>query len=559
MEVQFTVSDFLKMNLDELYDHLVTLAMYDPNASATISELKKSERYHSSYEFRVMVDFAKLMQIRYVEPSKALEIIVDLMDLIERASALEMWQIVATSWNYMGATYMRVAIHVKAVECFSHAIRVETEHGLFKISSVAYLNAVKIISEVEDADQVLNYLDRALILLEEHKDEIPRFWTHYFNIHAWYVELLLRKRWYKSQEQVKFYFDRLMSVPEDQVPLPIKTMNVVAEFYYAFFFYDEEAFEEVFQRQKSLLHSRDSVILYHQAIGLCKELGRDPERYIKEIIEVEETGVSHIPFVNTYTYRVLMEFYKDKGNEEKLKEMQIKFIDNVEKYLEELSDQHIHSLRTVEQLVLGKDYRTADNAESVEFRLMAEETLKIKRELEEKNAILARISSMDGLTQISSRRDFEERFREMLVQAKRRKTSVAVFMVDIDYFKKYNDTYGHLEGDEVLKRVARVFHDCLDSAGALSARFGGEEFIGAGSHLTLEQVEEIAQGICSRIRGLGIEHSGSPENTVTVSVGVVFSKVADLEMKSDLMKLADECLYEAKNTGKDRFVLKVIG
>lgn len=558
MEVQFTVSDFLKMNFDELYDHLISFAMYIPDSDHVLSELKESERYQSSYEFRVMVDLAKLLAIRYVEPSKALEIIVDLMDLIERASALEMWQIVATSWNYMGAMYTKIAIHVKAVECFSHAIRVEVEHGLFKISAVAYLNAVKIISEVEDAEQVLNYLDRALDLLEDHKDEIPRFWTHYFNIHAWYVELLLRKRWYKSQEQVKFYFDRLMSVPEDKVPLPIKTMNVVAEFYYAFFFYDEEAFEEVFRRQKSLLRPLDGLILYHQAIGLCKELGRDSERYIKEIIEIEESGAFHIPFVNTYTYRVLMEYYKDKGNEKKLNEMRIKFIDNVEKYLEELSEQHIHSLRTVEQLVLGKDYRTANNVKSVEFRLMAEETLKIKRELEEKNAILARISSMDGLTQISSRRDFEERFREMLLQAKRRKASVAVFMVDIDYFKKYNDTYGHLEGDEVLKRVASVFRDCLDSAGALSARFGGEEFIGAGSDLAWKQVEEIAQGICDRIRGLGIEHSASPLNTVTVSVGVVFSEVANPEMKSELMKFADECLYEAKNAGKDRFVLKAI-
>lgn len=181
--------------------------------------------------------------------------------------------------------------------------------------------------------------------------------------------------------------------------------------------------------------------------------------------------------------------------------------------------------------------------------------LETQKKLEQANKRLERISSMDGLTQISSRRDFEIRFLDLIHSAKKRNSTVSVFMLDIDNFKLYNDTYGHLEGDEALKKVAHVFRLNIDKVGGLSARFGGEEFIGACEGLDEAACEQLGFRICSDVFGMGIENRLTTQGILTVSIGVVVTKNLDPSIKSEIMRMSDMALYQAKNTGKNKVVV----
>ncbi|MDO4754160.1 MAG: sensor domain-containing diguanylate cyclase, partial [Bacillota bacterium] len=172
------------------------------------------------------------------------------------------------------------------------------------------------------------------------------------------------------------------------------------------------------------------------------------------------------------------------------------------------------------------------------------------------NRRLAAISNIDGLTQISNRRDFEKRVQEYLIKADRKKQSVSMFMFDIDHFKLFNDTYGHLDGDEVLKSVAAIVRDNIDKEKGISARFGGEEFIATCINLSEERALEVAENIREEVYRLHIKNEKAPLGIVTISVGLAYADGSFQSKKSILMRWADISLYRAKRTGKNKVVLK---
>lgn len=179
-----------------------------------------------------------------------------------------------------------------------------------------------------------------------------------------------------------------------------------------------------------------------------------------------------------------------------------------------------------------------------------------QRELREANKRLERLSFLDGLTQISNRRDFEMKILDLLREAKNNDKNVSVFMFDIDNFKLFNDTYGHLEGDEALKAVAQAIREHVDKLDGLSARFGGEEFIAACSGLSDEESIALAEKIRKHIWEQGIPNEKAPLGILSVSVGVATAMAPESSMKSDIMRWADYSLYQAKNDGKNKVVFK---
>ncbi|RRD95491.1 diguanylate cyclase [Clostridiales bacterium COT073_COT-073] len=185
--------------------------------------------------------------------------------------------------------------------------------------------------------------------------------------------------------------------------------------------------------------------------------------------------------------------------------------------------------------------------------------LKTQLELKDANYRLERMSSIDGLTQVSNRRDFDVKLLELIDTANTKKTTISVFMLDIDNFKQFNDTYGHLQGDEALKKTATVFQKNLDTVEGLSARFGGEEFIGACIGLSPEESEQLADKIRQDIYNLNIEHKTVSRQRMTVSIGVVIAQNIDHSQKSDIMKLADDCLYRAKESGRNKVITEIYG
>jgi len=172
------------------------------------------------------------------------------------------------------------------------------------------------------------------------------------------------------------------------------------------------------------------------------------------------------------------------------------------------------------------------------------------------NKKLENASYTDSLTNLHNRRYFNYVYDREIKRAKRNKSYITFMMLDIDYFKQYNDTYGHVQGDHALKSVAKVLKETLKRPGDYVFRLGGEEFGVLLSDTDETNSANIARGICDTVRDLEIKHKSSKVNLfLTISVGVVCCIADDALYEEVLITRADEMLYEAKESGRDRYVI----
>lgn len=182
---------------------------------------------------------------------------------------------------------------------------------------------------------------------------------------------------------------------------------------------------------------------------------------------------------------------------------------------------------------------------------------KIRNHLELKRYkdILKRDSRIDGLTRIPNRRRFDEAYVEERDRARRTKTPLAVLMIDLDRFKLYNDAYGHLQGDDVLRLVAQTLYHALHRPGDLVARWGGEEFGVLLPQTDLEGAVIVAERLRKAVWELEIPHESSPvAKVLTVSIGVAASKAGQPWSYDMLLQWADEAVYRAKAEGRNKVV-----
>lgn len=174
-------------------------------------------------------------------------------------------------------------------------------------------------------------------------------------------------------------------------------------------------------------------------------------------------------------------------------------------------------------------------------------------ELTQANALLAALATTDGLTGVANRRQFDTTLKNECERAHRSKAHLSLIMLDIDFFKKYNDRYGHLAGDECLRDVAQALKATVNRPSDLVARYGGEEFAVVLPGTALEDACIVAQKLCAAMAALDRPHADSPLGRVTVSLGVaVLSSRQDLGATL-LISQADTALYAAKTSGRNRF------
>jgi two-component system chemotaxis family response regulator WspR len=179
----------------------------------------------------------------------------------------------------------------------------------------------------------------------------------------------------------------------------------------------------------------------------------------------------------------------------------------------------------------------------------------LKRELEEKNLELARLSLQDGLTGLANRRRLDEALDREIRRAHRDGSPLSVLLTDVDFFKKYNDTYGHQAGDDCLRRVAATLARCARRPADLAARYGGEEFCVVLPDTPEEGACKVAEDIRSAVCALGIEHRRSDAaEVVTLSLGVITLEPGQEITPAKLIEGADAALYAAKRAGRNCWV-----
>ena len=165
----------------------------------------------------------------------------------------------------------------------------------------------------------------------------------------------------------------------------------------------------------------------------------------------------------------------------------------------------------------------------------------------------------DALTGIYNRRYFDENMTHLISLLSRANSKISLLMLDIDYFKLYNDAYGHQGGDDCLRKIAEILEKCVSRAEDFVARYGGEEFVVVLPNTDKFGARLVAENILKNIRYANITHEQSPiASYVTASVGVVSGMARHTQTKEDYVGLADEMLYASKQNGRDRHTFREI-
>ncbi|MDX4050107.1 diguanylate cyclase [Aliarcobacter skirrowii] len=268
-----------------------------------------------------------------------------------------------------------------------------------------------------------------------------------------------------------------------------------------------------------------------KAIELCKNLDID-----LVLLDIE------MPLMNGY------EVCKNLKNYEKTKNIPIIFVS---------------AKNSEEDEEYGLNLGAIDYISKPFSKVIIKARVKNQIKLKQKTELLEKLSNYDGLTNIKNRRYFDERLNQVYKDSKIKNTNLALMMIDIDFFKPYNDNYGHGKGDEALKIVAKTLENSilntLDRPNDLVARYGGEEFVVLLSNIDLKELEEISNRVVKAIRDENIEHKFSKvASYLTISLGAVLYKSSNDLSIASIMKSADEALYEVKQKSRDNFLIKEI-
>ncbi len=168
--------------------------------------------------------------------------------------------------------------------------------------------------------------------------------------------------------------------------------------------------------------------------------------------------------------------------------------------------------------------------------------------------LLEELAKKDSLTGIANRREYDEQIQREFNRAQRENSLLSLVMIDIDYFKKYNDRYGHGNGDECLRKIAKTLQNSIKRPADLLARYGGEEFVIILPHTDGHGACTIASQLIQAVRDLKMEHMDSEINEyVSISAGVAtLNQNKNTVSADELSKQADEALYKAKEKGRNQ-------
>jgi two-component system chemotaxis family response regulator WspR len=295
---------------------------------------------------------------------------------------------------------------------------------------------------------------------------------------------------------------------------------------------------------------------------------QEPEKALEMAIEIKATVILQDLVMPDVDGMTLMRFYKSHPQTKNIPvivlsskdDAKIKsdaFANGANDYLVKLPE----AIELIARINAHTKHYLTEKERDIAYQVMQvmqQQLEDTNTELEERNQELQRLSSLDGLTGVANRRSFDEALKKEWCRARRTGTNleVSLVLIDIDYFKLYNDGYGHQLGDDCLKQVAWNLSKCITRDCDLFARYGGEEFavilVGTGS----EGAQVVADKLHQALASVAIEHKFSKvSGVVTMSIGIASLVPGKGNTPETLIGEADKALYKAKEGGRNQTML----
>ena len=303
-------------------------------------------------------------------------------------------------------------------------------------------------------------------------------------------------------------------------------------------------------------------VLASQAAGSTTTLAPDGTRRALSFARIPDTGLSLV--VSVDETRIVGDIDRDIRNAYlQLALVSIAVLLGAWMFAERLIMRPIRVLTTMATRLGQGDFSTRSDRTTMppefarlatELNVMASQLGERERELRASNNQLSVLASLDSLSGLANRRGFDSRLGFEWVRAQHSGHSLALMMIDIDHFKLFNDTYGHLEGDACLRHVGETLAMIADQVTGFAARYGGEEFCLMIPAISAERASEIGEMVRKAIEQLNVPNHAAPLGYLTVSVGIaVGTPFPDVEA-TGLVEAADDALYAAKRRGRNLVV-----
>lgn len=501
---------------------------------------RKIYRHAKSFDKKDLIGFALyyLGEADYIE-NNVEGLFLNITNALLYLDQTNQWELVARAYNLLGISFMSRGNAPYAIDYYLNSLSYCKQYHLTSVSVVVNLNIgalYNILQEYEMAESYFNISREELYQMMDSPKYLSYLMTYYTSIGNVDISrgMLEDARNYQIKAEVECLY---------------KVGNLEKISYYIF---EARLFHfqgEVMQRDgtiDTLLGMIDEEVellsLFDDLFLLCELLleTKKQKEFWKIITILENLAKkSNIIHMQLQALDLKIQFFKKINNENE-------FLQTSGEYYE-LSQQ----MKMENQLMIKR---------MIYFRNYLEESKKQKREMEENNKILKERSETDPLTGLNNRYLLNTYAEDVFMKANMQKTNLAVEILDIDYFKQYNDHYGHQAGDMCIIKVAQQLKQLADEEGIFCARYGGDEFILIFDNVEKEKVIAFAKKLRESVHALAIEHTFSKNMPiVTISQGICQDIPKKKNKVWDFLSTADYLLYQVKKCGRNNISYNVLG
>ena len=445
------------------------------------------------------------------------------------------------TYNIIGIIYSNMGDALLSMDYYHSSLELAIQYNNYVLIAMLYNNVGSLLSYVGDSAKAAEYYKLSYEYFLKNDDSDKELSYSMIQLHMNICEGLRYEKRYA--EATAYLFDTVGTIDQEKLSLidKIRIAHVLAMIYYNTCEYEKsydmciKALElykqdsknvEVFDDYRDIAELLINMNKIEHVQGMIGELGDMAEK-------------SGIDSRRIKVCKLRIQIYEKNGEKQKLVEQLCRYYQLKKKINEERNNIIISAI---------------DN------RCRLEDERKKNKQLNEDNMKLVKESEIDELTGIYNRLAFRRRYDRLYRYALRNNHAYCMGIFDIDYFKVYNDSYGHIKGDQCLKQVAQILRRTSDGDFCV-ARYGGDEFVFMAYDVSEDKVRDFLRRLVENIRNAAITFDKKPDtgtDSVTISIGAVIQNRATEGMElAELLKQADRVLYEVKQSGKDGYKLRI--